>query len=71
MHMIEKVARAILFEDCGSSEGWENNLNLAIAAIKAMRDYDRAMADEAYVKDYEFPTDAYTAMINAALGEHK
>lgn len=35
---IEKVAKAIMFQDCGSTEDWLENTDLAIAALKAMED---------------------------------
>lgn len=31
-----EATKAILFEDCGSAEGWEDNLNLGESAIKAL-----------------------------------
>jgi hypothetical protein len=33
--LVEAVAKAILFEDCGSTADWQENTNLAEAAIKA------------------------------------
>jgi hypothetical protein len=34
--IIESFTKAILFEDSGSIEGWEDNLNLGQAAFNAM-----------------------------------
>jgi len=33
---VEAVTKAILFADCGSTEGWEDNVSLGKAAIEAM-----------------------------------
>jgi hypothetical protein len=35
---IEKVAKAIMFQDCGSTENWPENTDLAVAALKAMEE---------------------------------
>ena len=32
--LVEAVAKAIMFEDSGSTEGWQDNTNLAEAAIR-------------------------------------
>lgn len=45
------VTKAILFEDCGSTEGWEDNTNLGQAAVNAVLQSPevqawRAMSDE-------------------------
>lgn len=34
--IVEAITKAILFEDCGSTEDWQDNLNLGKAAIRAM-----------------------------------
>ncbi|MDP2505423.1 hypothetical protein [Oceanobacter sp. 3_MG-2023] len=34
---VEDVTKAILFEDCGSTEGWQDNTELGEAACKAYR----------------------------------
>lgn len=41
---LEAVTKAILFEDCGSTEGWEENTNLGLAAIRALTQPQQAMA---------------------------
>lgn len=41
--LIEKVTKAILFQDSGSTEDWEANSDLGEAAIAAYREADRAL----------------------------
>lgn len=35
--VVELVTKAILFQDCGSTEGWEDNTDLALAALGALK----------------------------------
>ena len=35
--LVETVTKAILFEDCGNTADWEDNIDLGMAAIKAYR----------------------------------
>lgn len=39
LDIVEAVTKAILFEDCGNTEGWEDNTNLGLAAVRAMYDH--------------------------------
>lgn len=34
--LVERVTKAILFQDCGSTEGWEENTDIGTAALKAI-----------------------------------
>lgn len=42
--LLVKVTKAILLEDCGSTEGWEENLNLGVAVCKAWCSESKAAA---------------------------
>jgi hypothetical protein len=37
MNLIEPVTKAIVFEDCGNTSDWQDNTNLGIAAVNAVR----------------------------------
>lgn len=45
---VEAVTRAILFEDCSNTEGWEYNTYLGEAAIKAYRPYVQMWRNSAF-----------------------
>lgn len=34
---VEEVTKAVLFEDCGSTQDWKDNLNIGVAACAAYR----------------------------------
>ena len=48
--LIEATARAIMFQDCGSDEDWQENIDLAQAALDAVyqRIRDAVIEDEGY-----------------------
>lgn len=84
MRMIERVARAICKAQTQSEQVWQAFLPEAIAAIEAMREptdemveaQERAVSSSEYAAlRYDVPDDEllriYTAMIDAALTDHR
>lgn len=69
--LVEAVTKAIMFEDCGSAEDWQENTNLGVAAIKAMsRDLNAEEWSELYrLREEVKGPDGYATWQDAALAE--
>lgn len=69
MTMVERVARAICKADNCSDNSWNVYINIAKAAIKAIREPTEVMLDAGtYASDMALSAkDQYSAMIDAAL----